>query len=476
MSPDDPDAFRRAIHSMSNYYNTLGIYRPNFIRADNDAMARNAYFALIEKSFCDYFGTLEWKIIDSNKKVLKEPMGDLEYPNPQDSFSDIIRMTVPDLLRYDAAAIVKSYKTNGTLGELKAYDGPEFWKEIDRVPIGASMGDQTKMVGYWSHGYTQRFWQRSRTGIYISYEPDEVCYMMMYPSSDNIYGTDYITTLKWQIQYLIDSTRAAGRTFANGVVPSLVWNHPQVLDRTTLTQRIAEVERENKGAYKFGAIMHTVRDEKVETLSHTLHDMEWLEGQKFIGQIVWSMFGFQPQEFGSEGSNRASAYISRNVTKSKMLYPLMRYYEIVINKQILPHLKGYQKGWKFQFEREIDLDDQMKQAEVSLQRANTYTMLTSAGIEPTSALTLSGLVEDPEDVKIAFTPMDMKRMEQKQLQLKQAGTGIHGADGTLHDAQGDVKKTVKTDASHTERSPGSRPPKANDKSAISSEKYRAGVR
>ena len=33
--------------------------------------------------------------------------------------------------------------------------------------------------------------------------------------------------------------------------------------------------------------------------------MEWLEGQKFMAQLVWAMWGFQPQEFVGQSANRA---------------------------------------------------------------------------------------------------------------------------------------------------------------------------
>ena len=39
-------ADRRAIHTISNYYNTLGIYRDDFNKYDNDKLARNAYYAI----------------------------------------------------------------------------------------------------------------------------------------------------------------------------------------------------------------------------------------------------------------------------------------------------------------------------------------------------------------------------------------------------------------------------------------------
>jgi len=232
----------------------------------------------------------------------------------------------------------------------------------------------------------------------------------MYPQSDNIYGTDFIMRLKYQIQYLIDSTRAAGKTFANGVVPSIVWKHPHVYDMNQLYQRMAEVRKENQGSYRFGSILHTVRDEEVDTLSHTLHDMEWLEGQRFVAQLVWAMFGFQPEEFSGQSVNRATAYIGRNVTKSKMLYPLMKFYEKIVNFELLPKLEGYQKDWKFKFDIELDLDDNLKQAQIQATKAQTMSMLISNGVKAKDALKLTKLVDDPDTIEIEKFPLQMDPM------------------------------------------------------------------
>ena len=300
--------FRRAIASISNYYNTLGIFRSNFDKNLNDRLAETVYFLLVEKAMQDYICSLDFRVVDKKGEHVETAEDFLRHPNPQDTWSDLIKAGFPDLLRYDAMVWVKTFAAGGWLAELKAYKGTEFWPEIDRDIMHIAYPDMYPIpdqVGYLSRGYIQRWWQRSRTGIYVSFLPEEICYFSMYPQSDDVYGTDYLQFLKYQIQYLIDSTRAAGMTFANGVVPSIVWKHPQVMTPKQMMERVNEVKTANKGANNFGSILHTVRDEEVTTLAHTLHDMEWLEGQQFIGQLVWAMWGFQPSEFVGANVNRA---------------------------------------------------------------------------------------------------------------------------------------------------------------------------
>ena len=414
----DTEATRRAIHTISNYYNTLGVWRDDFDKVSNDKLARNSYYSMCEKAMMDYMGSIEYKITDKNGEPVEKAIEFINQPNPQDSFDVLMKMGIRDLIRYDAGVWVKSFNKGGYMTEIKAYLGTEFWKEIDRVPMSVAIpkdyitSGANMYQGWWSHGYTMRYWQRSRTGVYIPFQPEEVCYFMTYPRTDGIYGTDFLKFLKHQLQYLIDSTRAAGKTFENGIVPSIVWEHPDVMSREQLMQRIKKVEYENKGSYKFGGIIHTVNQEKVTTLAQKLHDMEWLEGQKFVAQLIWAMWGFSPSEFIGEGENRATAYVKRNITKSRLLYPLMKHFADKINKEILPHIKGYRDGWKFQFVRDVDLDDEQKVAQTQAVKITSFNTLISMGMKPSVALRMTDLHDEltTPEVEELDTTMQMQMM------------------------------------------------------------------
>jgi len=407
--------WERAIHPISNYYNTLGIARPYFSKAANDVLATTPYYAICEKSICDYTAALEFGVYDRDNKHVADMDDFLDYPGPHRTFGDVTKKYLPDLTRYDAAVMVKTFNRKGKCVEFDSYLGTEFWKEIDRVPVGINLGHlpAARQIGYYSHGHVQRYWQRSRTGVYVSFQPDEIAYMSMYPRNDTIYGTDWISCLKAPIQYLIDSTRAAGKTFQNGVVPSLVYKHPQITDRKQLMQRLADLKANNQGPMKFGGTLHLVKDEEVETLSHKLHDMEWLEGQKFMAQLVWSMWGFQPQEFVGESVNRATAYVSRNITKSKMLYPIMKYLEVVFTRDILPYCEGYEKGMRFKFEVEQDLDDTMKVAETKLAQSQAAKTMFEMGIKNRDAARLAGLIKEHDVVE--FEDISVQDLNQSQM-------------------------------------------------------------
>jgi hypothetical protein len=249
---------------------------------------------------------------------------------------------------------------------------------------------------------------------------------MMYPRTDGIYGTDFIKFLKYQIQYLIDSTKAAGKTFENGVVPSVVWEHPEVHTIPQLKQRIAELKYNNQGWQRFGSVIHTVNGEKVTSLAQSLHDMQWLEGQKFVAQLVWATWGFSPEEFMGGGENRASSYVKRNITKSRLLYPLMTFLEQRINREILPFLKGYRKFWKFSFVRDIELDDEQKVATTNSIKASTFLQYYQSGFPIEASMELSGL--DKNKYKFDIDMLEAEIM-QNQLMMSGQQPGEMGAGG-----------------------------------------------
>jgi len=441
----DTDVERRAIHTISNYYNTLGIFRDDFDKALNDKMARNAYYAIGEKAIVDYFGPLEFTVKDTKDGQKVDAAIDfLDNPNPQDSFGDVKKQVVRDLIRYDAGAIVKSFKKSGYMYEMKAYLGTEFWKEQDRVPLIINVPVQTAVnlkgnnrgkyfndsyptyQGWWSHGYTERFWQRSRTGVYIPFQPQEISYFAMYTRTDGIYGTDWLKFLKYQMQYLIDSTKAAGKTFENGIVPSIVWEHPDMRSIPQFRQRVKEAQFNNQGVNKFGSVIHAVNGEKVSSLAQSLHDMQWLEGQKFVAQLIWAMWGFSQEEFLGGGANRATAYVKRNITKSRMLYPLMEYFEQKINREVLPFLRGYRKTWKFEFLKDLDLDDQQKIGQINATKVQNLEAYINMNFPVNMALKLSQIGDDLTTDEVEDITKTISEAQMRMLQ--QTVSGVQGTD------------------------------------------------
>ena len=449
------EEFRRAINSISTAWNSLGVYRADFNKTENDKMARNAYIAMVEKAFLDYIGSVNWDVTDRVDGDRVDSAYDFMCePNPQGSFRDVFVPCIRDMFRYDAGAIVKTFNRRKELIELKSYLGTEFWIEMDRVPQiisvpandnamgiratdysrgkGTASGNEVMMQGWWSRGFTWRYWQRSQTGVYIPYTPSEVCYLSLYKRSDDIYGTDYIKFLKYWIQYLIDSTVAAGKTFQNGMIPSLILNHPNIYDINQIQQRLTQLKFENQGPTRTGTVMHLVNGESAQTLAQKLHDMEWVEGQKFVAQLVWGYFGFPSDEFIGGNSTGAVAYVHRNVTKSRLLKPMMKYLEDKINREILPFLKGYKKTWEFHFLQELELDDKQKVAQTGAIRMGSISAGLGAGMPARLAYKIAN--DEP------LTKSDLEELDQAKQDMMMQEMGGFGGDEGNDDILGDQEQ------------------------------------
>ncbi|MFA6364259.1 phage portal protein [Methanoregula sp.] len=429
------DPVRRAIFTVNSYLNVFGIPRRNFWKQDNDRLARNAIYAVCEKRIMDTIETAEWEVIDGKKQTVEAAEAFLKKPNPQGTWQSLIKPTIPDMLRYDQAVWVKTRNLAGHLLEVKAYSGPEFWIEVDNS-FSEIMGQFGLFYyGPWSHGYVKRYWQHSKPGVYIPFSPRDICFIMMYPRSDDIYGTDFLQQLKWQLEYQIDSTKAAGMMFANGIGPSLWWRHPGYSSIDQLEERNFEVELENKGPENFGNILHLLGEEEVGTIFPALMNSQWLEGQKWISTIIWAMFGFSASEFTSDDVNRATAYINQNITKSKMLAPILKHLETVINTEILPELEGYQPDWHFQFKPVIDLDDQLKEVQVAQGKADVAGKWVALGAPLETAMKIAKM--DDEDIEAVsagldqVTPGQNASMEDALQSLKDAAGA--GKVQDLHD-------------------------------------------
>lgn len=420
---------RKAVATLNAYWGIYGIYREYFYQADNDRLARNPIFAICEKGIMDYLGIVEWEIIDHKEDQVKKATDFLKRPNPQDTFPTILKQTARDVIRYDAGAWVKTLSTPDSsdrqyLLELKAYSGPEFWIEIDRDWAGIPGEGGQVYVGPYSTGYVKRYWQHSKAGIFIPFEPKEIVYFVCYPRSDSCYGTDFMQELKWYLEYLIDSTKAAGMTFANGIMPGMKYKHPQYSSVTQLIEANKELESANLGPDNFNGIVNLIGEEDIEPLTPTMVDMQWLEGQTWVAKIIWAMFGFSSSEFVGDDVNRATAYVARNITKSRMLSPLLRKFEEMINENVLPDLPGYEPGWKFRFKDVIDLDDELKQTQIDQGRAQVTQTYMQMGVPIEAALTIAGVSEEKiERVK--------KAMEEAQAAEPGWDQGMQGGGGPM---------------------------------------------
>ncbi|CAK0772469.1 hypothetical protein CCP3SC15_4580002 [Gammaproteobacteria bacterium] len=90
----------------------------------------------------------------------------------------------------------------------------------------------------------------------------------------------------------------------------------------------------------------------------------------------------------------------------------MTLFEDMINREILPYLQDYKKGWKFEFIKDIDLDDQQKLAHTTSIRWGSYSVARNSGIKPSLAYRAAILNEHLSESEL--TEMDEQAEQQQQ--------------------------------------------------------------
>lgn len=397
---------RRGVSAQSAYYNVFGVPRTGFDQHSIDIIRKNPYYLLMETAFCNYLRSITFDIKDEHGEHVDYAYDLLRYPNPQQGFWDVWIPCIRDTLAYDAGVIVKTFTRSGYLAEMHAYPGPQFWAELDRTFFDDA-GEQLPNFGgaastFISHGYVVRWWQHTSIGLFIPYKPEEIMYLMQYPQSGSVYGSDILRYFRYHYRYLMSSTVSAGKIMDNGLVTNLVFKHPDIGTIQTLKQRLDATKQVNTGSDNFGKTLHLIGNEDVTTVSNTLMDMEWLNGQQFVFRIVMNLFGFPASEFSMEsggGMSRSSAYVQRNIMRTRMLATILSLLEEKINHEILPYIKGFNKNWVFSFQRSVDLDDLIKETHITNERASSFSIFVNEGVPALLALKLAGLGKEltPEE-------------------------------------------------------------------------------
>jgi len=408
---------RRGVANQSAYYNVFGLPRVGFDKRSIDVIRKNPYYILMETAFCNYLRSITFDVKDKHGEHVDAAYEILKNPNPQQDFWQMMLPMIRDLLAYDSGVLVKTFSMGGWLKELRAYPGDQFWGEIDRTFFDNVTGELPNFGGasstYISNGYITRWWQHSAVGLFIPFKPEEICYFMQYPQTSSIYGSDIMRFFKYHYRYLMSSTVAAGRVMDNGLVTNLVFKHPDIGTIQTLKQRLDSTKQVNTGSDNFGKTLHLIGNEDVQTVSNTLVDMEWLQGQQFVFKIVMNIFGFPPSEFGMIGGSesRSTAYVQRNIMRTRMLATILSLLEAKINREILPYIKGYEDGWLFTFQRSVDLDDLIKESHITSQRASSFSIFVNDGVPPLLALKLAGLGKElsPEEADMLSDEMKVMR-------------------------------------------------------------------
>ncbi len=271
----------------------------------------------------------DWRVVpkdnddvnDYSSEIIKTTQF-LNNPNRnKDTFSELVKPMLRDLLEIDAGVWVKVYDEAGELVELWCRDGGSFLKKIDYRGV--------------EEKYFQYSWRNPLTRP-IEFEPEEVVYFMNNPSSYHIYGFSPLQSIQQIIEMLIQSTRFNKEFFSNNAIPDGIFSLVNA-NRDTLQKFEGSWLKNLKGkAHKLGFINSEIAFEKFNI---TNKDMEWLEGTKLYMNVAAAAYGVSMSELGfSEDVNKASQAGQERVTVRNAIKPFFSLIEKHINLEIIPEL------------------------------------------------------------------------------------------------------------------------------------------
>ena len=385
------------------------IYRPPFgyPRRDIDILnvrklAQTPFVFSVIKTLLDEVCSLKWDIVaedDIDEESIKGKIKSIKdfFYNPNDnddSFRDLLREVLKDILELDAGVIEKVYNRAGQLTQLYSVDGSTILKNPDEhgymgdraeyiPPVDTSglsqqhinnyyMFTLNKEAAYFQYNWTGGIWP-------VPFGKKELVYIKSNTRSDSIYGTSPIMVLYNIILTLMYATQVnldmyVNNDLPNGVLSILNANKQQIdATRDYFTQKIINKDEFGNNRKKFFSVPITSTEAKYINFNLNAKDMQMLEQQNWYQKLVYSVFGVTSEEMGdSDNSNRSTSNESSRIFKRKALKPIINLIEYNLTTKIIWDLDPT-KQTKFKFD-DYDVEAEFRKSELNEKLLNTWTI------------------------------------------------------------------------------------------------------
>lgn len=300
---------------------------------------------------------------DVSEELLTEMREFFESDAWGESWGQIARQCLPDLVNYDAGVLNKVFPvvSYNTEGELKPNAKPLELVALD----GRSM---MKDVGLFKNlkGYYQYSWINPQ-GIPIHFEKEEIIYLQQSPSPREPYGTSSLEVIESVLDYMMDSTLAQSKYWKNGLFIGGQIDLPEVKDINELKRMQAYFEAKLRGPRKYNKWLITGGGAKVQSLPFTSQQMQWLDSQKWFAKMVFAIYKLTPSELGfTEDLNRATGIQQMEIHKSKGVRPILKILEEAINREII--WRHFSPDISYSYTQELSLDEKKLQSDIDAAR------------------------------------------------------------------------------------------------------------
>ncbi|MEK9740731.1 MAG: phage portal protein [Flavobacteriaceae bacterium] len=373
--------------------------------------AQTPQVSMAIKTIIDEVTGMEWEIVPKkgyedtyNPQIMDEIVEFLQYPNRNgESFQDILKMLLKDILEIDAGVLVKVFagdsKTeknytytsftdstittdikvkaltkNAKMTEIYCRDGGSFIVAPDMYGILPDDRPSYFQYSFLNANLEPKpFWKR------------EISYYKMNPRSTTPYGWSPIESIFMILEALNNAVRFNKKIFEEHAIPdgalSIIGADEEALGR------FIESWKQNVKGKPHKLVIFN-EDMKFTPFQRSNADMEWLGGQEYYQKLVWAMYGVTPDELGfTENSNRSTGQTQSRVFLRRAVKPYTQLLETKITEDILAEF--YADGMpevelKFKFdESELQKEEHIEQREdIKLSIITINEARLARGLEP----------------------------------------------------------------------------------------------
>lgn len=263
-------------------------------------------------------------------RALNEAMGAtkfLEAPASDHTWQQLWTKVGTDLLKYEAGVVELARTLNAkvagrALGEMRPLRGAGV------LPIR----DENDVL----EKYVQLEGMEE-----VEFEPDELLYLSLFPSTDTVVGMPLIeTALDEAITLLLSSERAMVSIDADEVPPGILVVGG--LAHTAVKEALDEFRNMRGRDEKLRALSDPSGknvDAKWVEMRHKMKDVEFIDVIREIDRRVFRLFGVTEVEMGrSDDVNRSNGEVQERIGQSHLMVPILEMVSGIMTSRVLPLL------------------------------------------------------------------------------------------------------------------------------------------
>lgn len=354
-------------------------------------LSKTPFVSMCFQAILDRVAAVEWEIVSKDPDSatnetdshLDAVRSFFDNPNQNDeSWHDIQRQVVMDILNYDAGSIEKVFdryedrtievrdekgKVTDTFTAKVAPEGAKL-TEIYATDGSTFLKDQD------AHGYLNGYWQYNYSAThaeptYFNSNPQigkgELIYIPLNRKAGQPYGTSRLESLL-EIELgevLVQAVRLNLSFYKNSAMPGLHVHFPDVTDKVALKHARDAIDQEYGSTDKAHRTIVTGGQTVISSPAMSNQQLQALELQNFYLRLVMATLGVTPAMMGfTETVNKATAMTQRQEFRDRTLNPILSAMEYYVNTQLIPEF-GFDDV-EFRFVTEPDIDSELLRAQI----------------------------------------------------------------------------------------------------------------